>query len=679
MRNIRKQAGILIFTVIVAVTAVCFLFISCEDPELPHICTPGTAATCTTAQRCIDCDELLQAVLGHNHGPEATCTASQNCMDCGVELNEMLDHDWEYDQNAVPPTCTTEGYGHRYCNDCEANEPGSTPYDALGHEFDWVITKTPTCSAAGEETEICHRDGCNHNSNIKRQGAPALGHNPGNWVQTTAPTCTAAGIETGTCTREGCNVPNTPRAGANALGHNPGNWVQTTAPTCTAAGIVTGTCTRANCNQPNTPYTGAAALGHNPGNWVQTTAPTCTTAGIETGTCTRCIEPNEPRQGQNALGHEIGNWTIATHATYCTDVNSHGTGLEKRACTRASCSHVQETRVISCLGTAGLTFTDIRGPFSADMSSIKNSGLSFVCIPDYYGDIPVVCIDGYNSDDSNNTTITNIRIGKNVTSIVYTAFADYIGLTSIEIPAGVTDINSEVFWGCINLVNVTFAPGSKLNRIGSQVFAKCYNLSSITLPNSLTTIGQSAFASCNSLTQIIIPNNVTFIDYYAFSGSGLTSIEIPAKVGSIGRRAFGSCENLTSITVVAENQNFSSWNGILYNKNGTTLIQAPGAISGSLSIPNNVTTIDSYAFYLCTKLTNIVIPATVTTINTAAFSICTSLTSITIQAGTPPSLGYDNSAFSSTNNCQIRVPAASVNAYKTALGWSTYASRIVAM
>jgi hypothetical protein len=97
----------------------------------------------------------------------------------------------------------------------------------------------------------------------------------------------------------------------------------------------------------------------------------------------------------------------------------------------------------------------------------------------------------------------------------------------------------------------------------------------------------------------------------------------------------------------------------------------------SVTIPNTVTSIDNNAFNGCDGLTTVIMPSTITSIGDRAFNGCDGLTSVTIKATTPPTLGQ--SAFNNTNNCPIYVPAASVDTYKAANGWSTYASRIQAI
>lgn len=156
-----------------------------------------------------------------------------------------------------------------------------------------------------------------------------------------------------------------------------------------------------------------------------------------------------------------------------------------------------------------------------------------------------------------------------------------------------------------------------------------------------TSINGNVFQSCSSLTSVQIPNGVTILNENAFYNcSGLTSVTIPNSVTSIGQSAFYSCINLPSIT-----------------------------------IPNSVTSIGISALRGCTGLTSVYIGNGVTSISNLAFYNSSNLTSVTIEATTPPSLGTN--VFLNTNaNLVIYVPSESVNAYKAATNWSTYADRI---
>ena len=134
------------------------------------------------------------------------------------------------------------------------------------------------------------------------------------------------------------------------------------------------------------------------------------------------------------------------------------------------------------------------------------------------------------------------------------------------------------------------------------------------------------------------PNNGAF-----YGCTSLTSLTIPSSVTSIGNGAFWKCDSLTSITVDANNPNYSSVDGVLFNKNRTVLIQYPiGKQERSYTIPSSVTSIRNWAFDSCTSLTSITIPLSVTSIGYGAFDNCTSLTSVTIPSSVT-SIG--NSAF----------------------------------
>ena len=143
-------------------------------------------------------------------------------------------------------------------------------------------------------------------------------------------------------------------------------------------------------------------------------------------------------------------------------------------------------------------------------------------------------------------------------------------------------------------------------------------------------IKSSAFNGCANLTSIIIPDSVTSIGDFAFENcSGLTSITIPDSVTSIGDHAFYNCSSLTSITVSENNKYFSSLNGVLFNKDKTDLITYPiGNERTEYTIPDSVTSIGNFAFYNCSSLTSITIPDSVASIGNSAFYNCSSLTNI---------------------------------------------------
>ena len=203
-----------------------------------------------------------------------------------------------------------------------------------------------------------------------------------------------------------------------------------------------------------------------------------------------------------------------------------------------------------------------------------------------------------------------------VTKIGDNAFSNS-NVTSVTIPNSVTSIGNGAFYECRSLTSVSI-PNS-VTSIGYSAFSGCSQLSSIAIPNSVTSIGDNTFSSCTSLTSVTIPNSVTSIGNYAFSGcTGLTSVTIPNSVTSIGSSTFANCIGLTS--VIIPNSVTSISNNAFSGCNGLT----------SVIIPNSVTSIDSYVFSGCRGLTSVTIPNSVTSIGNNAFSGCSRLISVTI-------------------------------------------------
>ena len=182
------------------------------------------------------------------------------------------------EKNTVEATCTEPGKIETVCNEC--GEVVSTEaIAALGHDFgDYIVTKAPTCTEAGEETAKCSRCEATDTKELA-----ALGHDFGDYTVTKAPTCTEAGEKTAICTR--CGEVGEKEAIA-ALGHDFGEYVVTKEATCTEPGEETATCTR--CGEVVTKA--IPAIGHDVKEWEVEKEPTETEKGVKKGKCSICGE-----------------------------------------------------------------------------------------------------------------------------------------------------------------------------------------------------------------------------------------------------------------------------------------------------------------------------------------------------------------------------------------------------
>ena len=266
------------------------------------------------------------------------------------------------------------------------------------------------------------------------------------------------------------------------------------------------------------------------------------------------------------------------------------------------------------------------------------------------------------------TSLTSITIPNSVTAIGYRAFYNCKGLTSITLPKSVIEIESNAFENCSALTgvyyegtltewcNISFG-GIKANPLyyGKKLYINNTEVTSLVIPNDVTTISSYAFVNCTSITSIVVPNTVTTIGLGAFSGcSSLQSITLPFIGGSLKELTdtwqypfgyiFGSTSYTGGYSAYQSHRGNSptGTTGTTYYipSSLTTVVITGGQIVAgafddcknltSITLPNTATMIDIYAFSGCTGLTDILIPESITKIADDAFYSCSNLKNVHI-------------------------------------------------
>ena len=249
-----------------------------------------------------------------------------------------------------------------------------------------------------------------------------------------------------------------------------------------------------------------------------------------------------------------------------------------------------------------------------NLIAIAPSGISEYVIP---SDVKTICHGSIDNPDGN---IKRITIPEGVESMEDGSIVSCPGLTSIAIPNTLTSISFGNFIFCDNLEQFTGKFASENGRclIVNQILMAIATsgLTEFVVPENVTIIGSDAFYCADTITSVILPENITEIGFFAFDRCGIRHITLPSSLKIIGYYSFRSCKSLSE-----------------------------------LIIPSGVETIDS-----------------------KAFEGCTGLNKITVNIQTPFAIG--DGVFDNTNNCPIYVPNESLEAYKTTDGWSTYADRL---
>ena len=297
-------------------------------------------------------------------------------------------------------------------------------------------------------------------------------------------------------------------------------------------------------------------------------APTCTEQGYTLHTCTGCGDSYKDTY-ISALGHSYGepswawseDYTNATATFTCTNDSEHVDTLTAtvtdKVTTPATCTTDGEKDYTATVTFNNQTYTDVK------TVTVKKTGHSISgnsCVncgqPASEGlDMVLISEGEYTVSGIGTCTDTEILIPTTyndlpVVSVEASAFLNNTAITSVVLPDGITSIGENAFNGCESLTSVTFGKNSQLSSIGPGAFNYCYSLESITIPESVTSIGSDAFYYCYGLRSVTFGENsqLTSIGEGAFNWcESLESITIPASVTSIGEWAFVECYRLVEV------------------------------------------------------------------------------------------------------------------------------------
>ena len=621
---------------------------------------------CEHLGTCTRCDATDKKTI-HDFGewvstnnPNVPCEYKRECSRCH-EYYVAIRHEygnWIVDKS---PTCTESGVRHRICSVCSDVE--TETIHALGHLSYTVVKLQPTCTEDGYYNSYCSRCGVYLGGGVIQK----LGHNfETNLKDDYTANATQHWHDCTRCNYECCRdehsfelkyyVEETVVDGTTSYKH-------VFYEECTVCGY--------GGMEGYKKVVGQIIHPHHNDVIIDPVLPTCTEPGYGPGVkCLTCNEYIFEPAVLSALGHNFVD-SVCTRCGECEialTLSTDGTYY-----------------IVSGIGA--FTGTDLKIPATYKNKPIKEiakdafynyDGLTSVTIGNSVTSI------GYRAF-SYCSSLTSVTIGDSVESIGTYAFYNCSSLTSVTIPDSVTSIGSSAFYGCNSalyttennlkyvkandnpyciLIGVTnsnlstYQINTETKYIAGSAFSWCRSLTSIEIPNSVTSIGYGAFSGCpienatiptiaissirnSNLKTVVITGGESIGDYAFRYCSSLTSVIIGDSVTSIYSQAFSNCSSLTNVTIGDGVKSIGSYafswcsslTSVIIGDNVTSIGSSAFAYCSSLTevtIPNSVTSIGDSAFYGCSSLISIEIPNSVTSIGNSAFSGCDSLTSVTI-------------------------------------------------
>ena len=623
-----------------------------EIPALNHdkIQHNAQAATCTeigwnayeTCSRCSYTTYMEIPATGEHSWNDGEITTQPTCKEKGVKTftcticaittytEEVPENGHNYESATTAPTCTQQGYTTYTCTVCDDTYVDDYT-TALGHTDGEIVIENEvvnTCTTDGSYENVVYCTVCNVETSRDTITVAKLGHNYEG--VTTAPTCTAQGFTTYTCT-----ICDDTYVGdyTTALGHTNGDAVieNEIANTCTTDGSYNSVvyCTVCSTEVSRETIT-VDKLGHNYEG--VTTAPTCTAQGYTTYACTVCGDnytadytiANGHIDGKTVVENEVSN-TCTTDGSYDNVIYCAVCGEELgREIIIMPATHQYSNSYCNdyhfhwkkCINCAYIT--------EKVEHTLDEDGICITCeiefnleyVLSYYG---YYVVAGIGNCVDNEIVIKATYKGLPVKEIANSAFLECTQLTSITIPNSITYIRDNAFYGCTNLSSVHYNGEIEdwcritfeYSTYGGYTYYSSY-------ANPMM-YAERFYIDETEIKELIIPNSITAIKEYAFYGfKNIEKITIPNSVISIGAYAFANCSSVKELLIP-----------------NTITILENGVFTGlksleDLIVPSSVSTIKKFAINGCSNLSTLTIEGDLQSIDTDVLTGCANLTCVTL-------------------------------------------------
>lgn len=616
----------------------------------------STLALCLIATLALTACELLG---GHTctfgdwqTDTEATCTEDglmfRSCTVCGERETQKIpaqghtEGEWIIDSWA---TCTEDGSKHTECTVCGTTIHTDT-ISATHSYGEWIPQEDSDCVNVGMlghyQCDACGKDFDENKNELTSLEISTKQHTEGDWIVDEPATCVQTGSKHTEC-KVCYQTVSTEDIPVND-NHVYGEWIKEIDSDCTNDGTLghyhCDACGK-DLDENIKVLTSLviSAKGHAEGDWIIDKAATCTQTGSKHTECTVCGETVTTETIPVNDDHVYGEWIPKTDSD-CIHIGTLG----HYHCNVCDKNFDADKKVLTSLTISVKGHNYVDGVCTVCHQKERSEGIACKLSNDgtYY------IVTGIGTCTDTDVVIPFEHNGLPVKAIEALAFKDCTEITSVVIPDSITSIGVAAFRGCTGLTTVIIPENSTLAAIDGSAFCECSALISITIPDSVTTIDGSAFYDCSSLV----------------------SITIPAGVTTIGSEAFYNCTALTEINYNATNcADFEYKNDVFTyaGKNGdgikVTISKNVQKIPDYLFFPNDSTiyvpnitelvfeegsvcqSIGSYAFSGCKKLTDVTIVSSVTSIGNSAFSGWSALTEIHYNATNCADLSFNNYVF----------------------------------